>query len=69
MASFLRAIRYLKDFWKVVIRGDNDDLARQTIAIQEELHRVRENRNPPPPPSMFACSLLYGTVFHEVFAN
>ena len=40
MGSFLRAVRYMKDFWKVIIRGENDDLTRQTIAIQEELHRV-----------------------------
>lgn len=44
MGSFTRFARYLKDFWKVVIRGENDDLQRQTLGIQEQLARIRNRR-------------------------
>eukprot|EP00250_Pteridium_aquilinum_P017624 c23711_g1_i1 orf=95-940(+) len=44
MGSFTRVTRYIKDFWKVVVRGENDDLQRQTLSMQEELARLRNRR-------------------------
>ncbi|KAH7314967.1 hypothetical protein KP509_21G028900 [Ceratopteris richardii] len=41
MAKF---VRYVKDFWKVYIRGENHDLQRQTIRMEEELARLRMRR-------------------------
>lgn len=44
MASLTRFSRYVKDFWKVFIRGENGDLRSQTISMQEELARLRNRR-------------------------
>lgn len=44
MGSFARFGRYLKDFWKVVIRGENDDLQRQIQGVEAQVARLRERR-------------------------
>ncbi|KAI5065056.1 hypothetical protein GOP47_0019751 [Adiantum capillus-veneris] len=44
MGSFTRFTRYIKDFWKVFVRGENDDLQRQTVSMQEELSRLQSRR-------------------------
>lgn len=43
-SSFARFGRYLKDFWSVVIRGENDDLQRQIRSVEEQVQRLRERR-------------------------